>query len=167
MDKDTIFKHGDRIKYDGLDGRLYHPNQDQNEAWLVIEDGNPQKMNWQKLWAEEPIDFAPNTNYADLLGIDLNAMEWCRVRDDDTACPFCNAKYTNRFEQRSSKQNCYGCKGNGERALYAEALLEAWLEEIRENRDISMAEKIENALAAGVWQLEVRRTIRALKTCYD
>jgi len=169
MNRKTVIEQGIEIEYDGLEGYLYRPNSDLDEAWLVIEEGNAQKVSWKSIWTNEPISPRPDLKYAEVLGLgelkDLTRMTACDRAE--VSCPFCCAKYASRFEVRPAKSKCKACQGKGERAMYSEALVEAWLNDIRERRDIHLAVHLGEILGNGYWEFEVRRTIRALQLIED
>lgn len=76
---------------------------------------------------------------------------------------YCVFGLLNRFEYRESiSYRCVACQGSGERAMYLEAIVEAFLEMARKNDDIGLAEAV-NSKLNGYHQFESRRTIRALK----
>lgn len=164
--KKTIIQDGEEILYDGLRGWIFKPQDSKDAAWLLLEEGTPESVSWQRVWSEHRVRPIPHTRYAETLGIGSPEKLPSNPQHplDRITCPFCGSKYSSRFEMRPEKSYCTSCLGQGERAMYADALVEAWITEIRKTRNIALAEHLEEALAEGYQQFEIRRTIRALKT---
>lgn len=166
MNRATILKKGQPIKYDGLPGWIYRPNPDKDVAWLWLknwpDDVAPEKVSWSQEWGRCVLDLVPDTKYAAELGIeDLLALpEHPLEARDDVWCPFCNAHYAHRFEVRTAKTKCQVCQGEGERALKAMALVDAWIDEIRSAKDLQRAQALADRLGSGYYRLEIRRFIR-------
>ncbi|QLE46418.1 hypothetical protein FD723_40110 (plasmid) [Nostoc sp. C052] len=165
--KELIIEKGEEILlYDRMNAWLYRPDSNNDEAWLYVEDGEIiEPVSWHQTWHNTKIGFRPDLKYAAILGIDsLDKLVSQQLDDDWIICPFCNSHYVNRFEIRLAKQECYLCQGIAERAMQGEALFDAWLEQIRANRDIEMGERLMDLLADGCYKFELHRTLRLLKS---
>lgn len=170
MDKITkklIITKGEKILlYNSMNAWLYRPDSNSDEAWICIEDSEIiEPVSWHQIWHKTRIRFRPDLNYATILGIDsLDKLVSQQLDDDYITCPFCNSKYADRFEIRPAKQECYLCQGVAERAMHGEALFEAWLEQIRVNKDVEKGKRLMDVLADGCYKFELRRTLRLWKS---
>jgi hypothetical protein len=164
LDSRAVIAKGEPVLYSNQEAWVYRPNPKSKKCWLVIGDGEAYPCNWVELWGRESIKPQPDLKYQQELGIQvLELNDSCGEYHTHVQCPFCNTHYVNRFEYRKPISDlCVACQGSGERAMYLEAIIDAYLDQIRRERDIQLAETIGNKLN-GYHQFEYRRTIRVLR----
>ena len=164
MNRENVVSKGEEVIYDGQEAWLYRPNPKRKKCWLVIRDGPAIPCDWYELWGGGSMRPRPSLKYESDLDIQvLKLKDSCGEIISHIQCPICASYYVSRFEYRQPISNrCVACKGSGERAMYLEAVVDRYLELIRENKDIKLAQEITDKLN-GYHQFEYRRTIRALR----
>lgn len=170
MDKQIIVEKGTPIRMDGIEGWMYRPDSEKDDAWLLLKNWNagtePEKVSWQQEWEGGSFDLMPDSCFAEELGIsDLDELlENPREAWDRIWCPFCLAHFASRFEVRESKNQCEVCQGSGDRAIKAIAVVAAWTEEIRSSGDVDRAKKLIARLCPAYYRSEIRTLIRAAQS---